>query len=79
MKRFPATEPQAPIAPAPAPANETADAVRELVAAMRASLTSAAPSKVVIAEPAAKPWNTLTVSIVRDRRGDFEKLIFTKS
>jgi hypothetical protein len=80
MKRFPAAAPEAlPVPSKPAPADDTAVALRELVAAMKASLTSATPPQVVVAPPTAKPWNTLTVSIVRDRKGDFEKLIFTKT
>ena len=79
MKRFPAVVPEAPVTTPQAPADDTAIALRELVAAMKASLTSATPPQVVVAPPTSKPWNTLTVAIVRDRRGDFEKLIFTKT
>lgn len=79
MKRFPAVAPEAPVTTPQAPADDTAVALRELVAAMKASMASAVPPQIVVAAPAAKEWKTLTLAITRDRKGDFEKLIFTKS
>ena len=76
MRRFPVAEQQVPATPTVAPGNDTADALRDLVAAMKANLNGA--PQVIVAPPDVKQWNTLTVSIVRDRKGDFEKLIFTK-
>ena len=82
MKKFsvvpkPAIEAEEKVVPGAQP-DETALALLELVAVMKNANSKLTASAVAASQPVQKQWTKLDVRIVRDSRGDMERLIFTK-